>query len=264
VTAAVDVLGWAERAAAVGVALSAVEWLALGDLWEEGGPCAWGILRLRSRAADSGRFSAARARLFGTFGTRTILWAQLAGCVAVLLPTSPDWHRAALCTTVVALLALRRRLDGGNDGSDQLLALTLGASLLARVAGTPHAAALVLWFLAGQGCLAYATSGWGKLRQRDWRSGAVLRDITSSTLFGSPRIGARLQRRPPEAAWLSRFVIATFVLFPLVFVLPRPLALGLLGAAAAFHIGTAVVMGLTRFPWAFFATYPAVVYCAHL
>jgi hypothetical protein len=261
-TASLAVLGWCERVAAVGVIVSASEWLALSDVWGEGGPCAWTIVG--QHRVNRGTVSTVTAPLFGPTGTRNLLLLQVLGAVAVLVPAGASWHVAALAVTVLALLSLQRRLVAGHDGSDGLVALTLTAALLARLMGTAGAATGVLWFLALQPLLTYTASGWGKLRERDWRSGMVLRDVMSSVLFGTPRLAARLERRPQEAAWLSRLVIATMVSFPLVFVLPRPLALGLLAATGVFHIGTAVVMGLTRFPWAFMATYPAVVHCARI
>jgi hypothetical protein len=46
--------------------------------------------------------------------------------------------------------------------------------------------------------------------------------------------------------------------------LPPPYALDLLLCAAAFHLVTAVAMGLNTFVPAFVATFPAALYTSHL
>ena len=49
---------------------------------------------------------------------------------------------------------------------------------------------------------------------------------------------------------------------------PHPLvgsqpSLALLIGGASFHIGAAILMRLNTFLWAFVATYPAIIFCAH-
>lgn len=76
-------------------------------------------------------------------------------------------------------------------------------------------------------------------------------------------MAALLGRHP----WISRALTWTTwgleCSFPLVLVVGFPAGYLWLGWGAVFHLGIAVVLGLNTFPWAWLATYPAIIYSVY-
>jgi hypothetical protein len=50
------------------------------------------------------------------------------------------------------------------------------------------------------------------------------------------------------------------IIFPVVLVAPPGVLVALLFAGAMLHLGTAVLIGLDTFFWAFTATFPAIIF----
>lgn len=158
------------------------------------------------------------------------------------------------------LLGMRSRFGG--DGADQMTVITFTVLALAFAFGQQRAAVLVLWFVTAQTCLAYLTAGVAKLVSAQWRSGTALGEILATGVYGHPWAAAVLARRTRLAAAACWSVIVLECTFPAVLIGVRPLTWALLAGAALFHVGTAILMRLNTFLWAFVATYPAVLYCA--
>jgi hypothetical protein len=160
---------------------------------------------------------------------------------------------------VSVLVSLLLSVTQGADW--QLTAITHCAMALTLFSDTLVAAGYCLWFLTLQLCLAYFAAGFHKLRSAAWRNGSALPGILSGRVFGFPAFGTWLGRHPLLAWSLCWGTIVWEVSFPVVLVAPRPACLGYLACGVLFHLGTAFTMGLNKFIWAFFALYPAALYC---
>ncbi|WP_410585747.1 HTTM domain-containing protein [Amycolatopsis sp. lyj-108] len=157
---------------------------------------------------------------------------------------------------------LQYRYPHGRDGADQMHVFVQAAAALCGMTRDSTVQRSALWFVAGQTALAYFVSGLAKSVSRQWRDGSALVGVARTASSGHRRLHAVLSARPAAVKVLSRAVIVLELAFPLVLVMPRPFASALLGAAKVFHLGTALAMGLNRFPFAFFAAHEAVRYCA--
>jgi hypothetical protein len=158
------------------------------------------------------------------------------------------------------MMAVRWRRHAGGDGAEQMSLLVLLATCLAVL---PHPSnnrlGIVVFFVAAQVCLSYATAGIAKLFSETWRSGKALPAIFMTDNYGHPRMAALLAKHPALAWLLSWTVIAYECLFPLALLTSGWTLIAVLSVGVAFHISCAVTMGLNGFLWAFPATYPCVV-----
>jgi hypothetical protein len=256
-------LGLTERIAAVGSALASAELLARPRALGEDGLLSWQVARLRSATLAVGRPARILDRIFASPGVQVLALTRLLAAVLVMAtPTGSAVSAAglALCAAMTALLMLRTPY--GNDGADQMLLLVLVSCALARLIGSHAAIEYALWFIGLQCLLSYLTSGVAKLAGRSWRDGTGLLGVLNTKTYGGRRLAAVLAGRRGLAVALSWTVILTEALFVLVLVVPDQGIALMLAGGVAFHVGTAVVMGLNAFVWAFGATYPAIAYLA--
>jgi pimeloyl-ACP methyl ester carboxylesterase len=124
----------------------------------------------------------------------------------------------------------------------------------------PRVVDACLWYVALQSVLSYTVSGWVKVASPTWRSGQALPGVMRTLSYGDRATWELLQRHPRAATLLGRGTLAMECLFPAVFLGRGRLAPPLLGAAAAFHLANARIMGLGRFVWSFVSMHPAVLY----
>ncbi|WP_412079587.1 hypothetical protein ACLF6K_39310 (plasmid) [Streptomyces xanthophaeus] len=247
------------RVAGVWVVISSAERLA--TLSEIG---AGGIFDPRVNAMSALRKGGAAYTILKNVGTlhHTLLLTRLtAGLVLLLGPiflVVIGWPIVAITT----LLAGRLVTYGGDDGSDQMLAImsVTFAVVLPLGIADPRIAQAGLYFIGAQACLAYSAAGIAKLISPEWRSGVAIRGILSTRTYGLERAARMVQRHPVLALGLASTTIAFECAFLFAPVLPSAALLFLLVVAAAFHASTAVAMGLNGFLWAFVATYPAIVF----
>ncbi|WP_062995216.1 hypothetical protein [Nocardia mikamii] len=189
----------------------------------------------------------------------------IAACLAcaVLLVVHPSSALNAVAAGVIAatyiLLSMRSRFGG--DGADQMTIILFVALALAFAVGQQRAEVIVLWFITAQVCLAYFTAGVAKLVSPLWRSGAALPEILATHAYGHRRAAEILARHRTAAAAMCWSVILLECGFPLVLLGMAPVTYLLVITGALLHIGTAILMRLNTFVWAFLATYPAVIYC---
>lgn len=150
---------------------------------------------------------------------------------------------------------------GGGDGADKIALVAGTATLLIATGRTLDdrwlCLAGIVWG-AGQVTIAYVTSGAAKLARGFWRDGSALAAAMTSHRSGH-RFAARIVRHRPAARVLAWGVMLVEVLFPLALVTPQPFCIAILAMLAAFHVATAIVMGLNTYPWAFIATYPCIM-----
>lgn len=252
-----SVLAHVERITAVGVALSAAELLTRHRLFREDGILSWDAARTRHRWM-SGRLERLWSPVYSHGGVRVLLVSRAAAAAALVAPTSsPVLRRVAAQYAALSGYVLALRTPYGSDGAESLSTLTMAAAALGR--SVPGGAGPALGFLAAQSVLSYAVAGLAKILSPMWMDGTAIRDVFRTRMFGERRAFALVRGRPRLCLVMGRAVAVVEVLAPLVLLLPRHrrgLPLAMLGL---FHLGTAAVMGLNRFPWAFIGTYPAVM-----
>ncbi len=257
-------LGLTERIAAVGALLATAELLARPRTLRADGLLSWPVARLRSATLAVGPTADVLDRLFATPGVYVLCSGRALGAALIILaPTGSIVSTGGLLLAALASLLLMLRTSYGNDGADQMLLLVLVPSAIVRMIGTQQAIEYALWFIALQCCLAYVTSGLGKLGGRSWPDGTGIIGILNTKTYGMRRVAVVLEQRRWVAVMLSWSVILSEVSFPLVLVAPDPWVPFMLAGGLAFHVVSAVVMGLNSFVWAFGATYPAIAYLAY-
>jgi len=246
-------LSIAVRMAAVAFALSATE-----QLW------------VRGRAfGPFGPFSEAMARIFGRgvernaitrrafpFALPTCLVASL--LVVVLGPSSTiGW--AAMVIALVANWFVQQRRVMASDGAEQMSTLILVATALAMAPVVDRPPIMVaVWFIGGQGILAYTASGLTKAFSPAWRSGTAIATILGSEAHGHQYSSHLLNTYPTIGIATTRFVMVFECCFGLLLLGPSELAAAALIIGLLFHASCAVLMGLNTFIWAFPATYACV------
>lgn len=181
---------------------------------------------------------------------------------SLLLPGTAVTRCAASSVLVAIRVATARVNQLGSDGADRIGLLTSVVTAVARAGSRrPGVVDACLWFLAVTGVHGYAVSGWAKLLSPPWRDGSALLGVLRTATHGHRRLFA-VARRYPVATRVATLAVAVVEsAAPLVLVgAGRRLAWLYVGAGAGFHVGTAYVMGLNRFPAAFGALYPGLLY----
>lgn len=240
------------------LAHTSAQWLVAAPIFAANGLLPWAQLgRVRSA-----RWLMATRRRMSVGVWRTLFAAQMAIAIALVGGIGGDPLLACLALAIL-LSAISIILTGNHwaDGSDKIAMIALAGAFLSALGlrlGDPALALAGLLWTGGQLALCYAVAGLTKLRDPRWRNGQAIAGILSTDTWGHPFAARLLQRTEMRltAAWA---VILLEALFPLGFLLPWPgLALALAGMFA-FHVGTAIFMGLNRFPWAFACAYPAAL-----
>ncbi len=147
----------------------------------------------------------------------------------------------------------------GRDGSDHALIVTqaglLGSSLLRPIGGER----IGLWFVGAQGLLAYLASGSVKLTSPLWRHGTGLSGALQPISYGHEKLNQFLETHPTARRLMAWSVIVTETFYPLIMVLPKPMARAWSGALLGMHLSIAYFMGLNRFLPAFASMHPATL-----
>lgn len=238
--------------------LAVLQWLASAGLFGPDGLMPWAAL-----AGQRGRPRLGRVRrLLSVALLRTILIVQLIAAVALAASGSLDLTIACLVVLIAghaALIVLSGEFWA--DGAVKMGMIAMAGALLVAVAVRTQQPAIALAGVivaGGQLTLSYAVAGWSKLAVAVWRDGSELQRVMAGDIWGHP-VAARMIRHRPFAITASWGVMLVEALFPLALLAPIPWLAAALGAMLVFHVATAVVMRLNLFPWAFVATYPAVV-----
>jgi hypothetical protein len=219
----------------------------------------WEITRTRHPHLSSGW----SGRLYGYVANDRVaglVHAARLGCCVVLVigGMAPVLGVCALVACICSVIAAIRS-PYGMDGSDQVVVLTLAATGLARLGG-PLAAESALLFIAFQVGASYFIAGAAKLKSQSWRNGDALPALTATSIYGNRTVNACLSRHASLAKVLGRGITLWEVAFPVVFVVPAPVAASLLVSGFLFHAFCAAAMHLNSFVWAFVAAYPAIWY----
>lgn len=159
------------------------------------------------------------------------------------------------------LLRWRGAFNGGSDFMTLVLMTGLLIANLASVLGDPvlgwHAGLL---YVAIQSAASYFISGWVKILEADWRSGAALAPLLDDGIYGPLVPDSHFRRRQTALAASWAFLLWEAAV-PLIF-LDLRLAAVFCAVGIVFHILVYRYFGLNRFFWAWLATYPALLYAA--
>ncbi len=249
-----------ERMSAATQVLSSLEFLASKSDQRPGGLNDWAIVREIFQDAMP-RLMPLLDRI-GRERTETVIHVgRIVAGASLFLPASMRAHRsAANGYLAVSALLLHPKHFYGSDGSDQLAFLVQSTAAVAHIGDRERRREAGLVFLAAQAALSYVVSGAVKLASRTWRSGEALPGVLRTRTYGDAELYRFLRRHPRLSRFAAHGVLAAETAFPLVFVLPTPLALVGVGGMTVFHLLNARFMGLARFVWAFLATYPAIIF----
>ncbi len=184
----------------------------------------------------------------------------LAACVLVA-GRSSRLLVPALATVLVARAYHYGRDRFGFEGADQMRLIVLAGLLWYELTAGTRSGEIALVFIGAECILAYLTAGVVKVRDKDWRNGRAMADTLRSEMFGRNPASALLLQAglaPVLASSMLGFECAAWVLL-----FGGPVGIcAYVAIAGAFHVTTAVVMGLDRFVWVFGAALPCVAFTA--
>lgn len=238
--------------------LAVAQWLVGAGLFAPDGLMPWSAL-----AGQRGRPRVGRVRQRMSVGSlRTILLVQLIAATVLAVVGAP----AVTIACLVVLIASQAGLivltgEFWADGSAKMGMIAMAGGLLMAIGvrwHDPSVAMAGVIVAGGQLTLSYAVAGFSKLAIGTWRNGSELHRAMAAEAWGLP-FAARLTRHRPVALAASWGVMLIEAAFPLALLMPMPWLIAALALMLAFHFATAVFMGLNLFPWAFAATYPAVL-----
>jgi hypothetical protein len=248
-------MSWVLRIGSVGVAISALELLLHRAELGPGGLLEGELQLTRARWLLPLGFLASRSLAVALVGIR------LAAAGALLADASNfEVARAGAIAIGVTTLLLRFRSPFGIHPWGAMVMITFTAAALGMAVGTRLSLTFALWFIAAQACLAYFVAGANKLGEPAWRSGRQIPLLSSTLTWGNGAHAVVLNSHRRLALALSWVTILGECSVPLALVVPLPVALAILGCAGAFHVFTAIEMGLNNFVWAFGSTYPALIF----
>ncbi len=181
------------------------------------------------------------------------------GVLCVWLFTGFASQFALLALTGWAFLILHRFQGPYNGGSDRMSLLVLLCLTLAENLPGLQAKELAFGYLGFQLTLSYFISGWVKIVNPDWRSGAALRDVFLFSAYPVSENLRGLANRPNLLLAAGWAVIIFELAFPLSLISPITLAPALL-IAASFHFSNACFFGLNRFFWAWLSAFPSLIW----
>jgi hypothetical protein len=251
-------------AAAGSVLLALEDWLTREEFSDEG-LMAWPVAQLQWHWSADERVM---RRLRALYGYRTFKLLTLARLVlsALLVPSCLFLGSLPVGLLVVGVLLLlvtaHVRTPYGGDGADQMIVIVLaGVGLGWLLPEGGLAQKLALWFVTLQLVLSYGVAGVAKAVSRKWWDGTGLTGIFSTYSYGSPRFSAVANRWPALMIAMSWSVILFEAGFPAALFAPKELVALFFLVGALFHLGTAVLMSLNTFLFAFLAAYPIAWYC---
>lgn len=245
---------------ASGLAVSSLEMLKVRSLFS-GGLMNWEISRMRSVSLFRSRllnyiFNETRFPYFAIFRliAAILLLTGILSGTHILISLGFAW-------SFLSYILFTLRTPYGLDGSDQaaLLVCLVYSILCISQSATIRLACHI--FIAAQLTLVYFTSGWNKLKAKDWRNGNYMWKLFSTNFYGMEKLGAFLEKHKAFASFSSLSIILAETFFFLYWLVPAPYCWLILTALGIFHLLTAITMGLNTFLWAFLAMYPSAVYC---
>ncbi|MFE6165690.1 alpha/beta fold hydrolase, partial [Streptomyces sp. NPDC056486] len=252
-------IGISERLAALSSLSSSLEYISQRRNLEPGGLNDWDIMKKSPESAVPAIQKMTNA-VSGRKTTMALHATRVACSLGMLLPGNGKWRAAGNLFLGATTCVLQARHRYGSDGADQVTTQVQAVTGLARLSDSPQVKDALMWYLAIQANMSYATSGWAKLAGTQWRDGSALPGVLRTRTYGSERAYRLTQRYPRTSKVTQHAVLAMECLFPVIYLAGGRLTRPMLGAAGSFHVANAFVMGLGRFMTAFPAMHPMVAY----
>jgi hypothetical protein len=248
--------------ASIGVTVSSLECLSLAKHYRESGLFSWRVHRLREPSLYRPRMIHFLDRCFA-YPSILVLFAIR--CVAAILIFILHEQRFAICalTAIVGIISVGLALRGpdGKNGSDQMSKMTFVSLALAFSSPSPIMWQCELFFLCGQLCLAYVTSGAIRIQQEQWRDGSYLLLIFRQRSYGNRWCWKFGSQHPTALRFASLATLIFECCFPVGLLLPRKICWALVAIGVFFHLSNAIILGLNTFFWAYVALFPAFLSC---
>ncbi|TFD72686.1 hypothetical protein [Cryobacterium gelidum] len=198
----------------------------------------------------------------GSVWLRIVVIARIVCSIALIIPFQSNLLYASYATIILlSSIFLAYQIRYGKDGSNQISFIILaGLAFTFLLPTSSPFQAVGLYFIAAQALLAYFAAGISKISNAQWRQGSALQSILNTATYGHSTAAAVLRRRPWLGGFVGWSVIVVEIIFPVAVVAPPGVLVALLFAGAMLHLGTAVLIGLDTFFWAFTATFPAIIF----
>lgn len=180
-------------------------------------------------------------------------------CAVCILVLTPMRLEALWGLWILLIWQLHRFQGPYNGGSDKMTVLVVTCLACAHAAPNSMWAEMALAYLAVQLVLSYFVSGWVKMRNSEWRSGAALGDVF---LFSAYPVSESIRDFAVRTGFVrvgSWGVIAFETAFPLALLHSGTLIVALC-VTGAFHVANACLFGLTRFFWIWISAYPVLIW----
>jgi hypothetical protein len=252
---AATALDWMTRLVCVPLILGGLEQLWLRREFGRGGLLDWHLTSMRPVTRPLDRLlRSPRIRMILTpRGTVALGLALAAGALALMcFPRMP----LLAILVVLAHTAIGKRHHQSVEGSDDMIMVLLGVTVLRGLSPDLLVQQFAVGFVAAQLCVSYLTAGLSKMQGREWWSGAAMPRTMSTDYFGHRPTAVILWRFRAAAIGLSWAIFLWEATFLVSIVAPRPIALVALLIGLGFHVGCAITMHLGAFVWAFGAAYP--------
>ncbi|SFH37296.1 MULTISPECIES: hypothetical protein [Cryobacterium] len=198
----------------------------------------------------------------GSVWLRVVVIARIVCSIALITPFQSNLLYAAYVTIILlSSLFLAYQIRYGKDGSNQISVIILaGLAFTFLIPTSSPFQAVGLYFIAAQALLAYFAAGISKISNAQWRQGSAMQSILNTATYGHSTAAAVIRRRPWLGGFVGWSVIGVEIIFPVALVAPPGVLVAFLFAGAMLHLGTAVLIGLDIFFWAFTATFPAIIF----
>jgi len=163
---------------------------------------------------------------------------------------------------IVASNALSElRTPYGRDGADQMTSVITQYRTLTGLISDPKTSdEFFLQAVNAQAALSYFTSGFSKLFGPSWVRGTALAEVMATDVYGSGLGTGLLKKLPRVMRGLTYATLVWETCFPVVYLLPRPMANLAMVGVKTFHLGIAAMMELPRFFWGFAGSHGAVLH----
>jgi hypothetical protein len=248
-----------------GLTISTLEYLANLRQCGDDGLYSWNIWK-ETKFRKRPRLKSLTYPLFDVPGVVAVLLARLAmiALLAFQLWLGNPLDAVLLTALVATQFYVNFRFPVGKDGSDQMSNIVLiMLFLMAWFPGRPLIVNACTVFIAFQALASYLTSGVAKLISPYWRSGDIILGVLSTETYGSPLAASVLREHKIVRRTMNYATIAFESLIFITLLLPYPYNVYSLAVPLAFHLGCSFLMGLNVFPFAFAATFPALIYLSN-
>jgi len=243
---------------AVGVLISAFEWLSMHKHFAAGGLFSWEIRRMGTHSTS---FEKLAQWLFSYPNVLILFFIQITATITIFI-SSTNHILIGSCCLIIALssILLNFRATEGISGADKMTRLIMIIGSISFFRSTPLVTSAGLIFISLQLILAYCTAGWVRLFVPTWRNGTDLALVLRQHTYSNKFVWSLTKNNKLLLKFVALFILffeCSFLICPL---LSSTLFYIYLGCGILFHLSNAFIMGLNSFVWSFLSTYPALIW----